>query len=420
MLLSSQIIYSDELDSKIMEYSRDMMNGTKDDELKVHLYNSGDISVHDAILTMIELKTKLKDYDSIYYLASTYIDVFDSNDKVFKSIMEYSKNFYNYSTAIKSINDKYINIEAIYNSQYDYIDRKFYITQVLGYVDDLSGVLNEISDAMKDENLEYYIAYDTVSNEYFGDTPGDIPYIIESDKKLSQAGVYEMNVINAGTNTIVQNNGFEKEVTVYKEVSEDYYSDLDKAYNNYSLMKNEIEVNLQEIQKLIDPKYVEEDTDEKPVQNIKGDGETTKIYTQESETILEGKDSNEVLIDSSSDKIADYLGEWYITEIGKPELDDEGYVESPGVEVYINKENENYKIEVFGAYSGGACPDVSGILSQDGEYWYAYYDEDGWGNTGEIILSIENGVPYITVTAEGGDLDFGLNLTDLPCTRVDK
>jgi hypothetical protein len=69
--------------------------------------NSGDMSVHDAVLAMIKIKTKLKDYDSIYYLASLYIDIFDSNDKVIKSIMEYSKNFYNYSTAIRRINDKY-------------------------------------------------------------------------------------------------------------------------------------------------------------------------------------------------------------------------------------------------------------------------------------------------------------------------
>jgi hypothetical protein len=408
-----------ELNDKITEYALDLKNGDSDDELEKQLYNSGETEVNATIVGMIENAITAENYKLVYYWADTYVSIFKPSDQqVFSSIMDYSKNFYDYSNWVKEYQDKYGDIQLVYYNPSHYINREFYITQVIGYADNLLGTLNELADQFKQGDIKYYVAYD-VENNQFGDKPGDIPYLIVSEYKIPQTGVYQMNVLEFGTNTLELENGFEKEVTVFKHVTDDYYDKLDDDFSSYQTMKAELEENSNKILKLINPnKYniseqnKENDNSETVYESTNEPKEENTINSSVNETTIV-KDSDE------GENIDDYLSAaWYVTEYGMPEFDDEGNAVSPGIRIFIENDGIDYWIDVLGVFGNGVCSSFYIMLEKEGNAWVGHYDEDGWGNSGQMALYLENGVPYITISALGGDIDNGLNIIYKPCTQI--
>lgn len=155
--------------------------------------------------------------------------------------------------------------------------------------------------------------------------------------------------------------------------------------------------------------------------NIKESGndsidDRTKVTdVKEVDNTLADGNEDEILSDEEI-RIDDYLGKWYITEYGKPEMNDEGRVLTTGTEFELTKENDNYVIRLCTFYGSGATLDITGVLEYRNEQWVADYDDDGWGNNGQITLCFKEGSPYLTATAMGGD-EYGLNCNDMECTR---
>lgn len=162
---------------------------------------------------------------------------------------------------------------------------------------------------------------------------------------------------------------------------------------------------------------VDNDSEDAGVEGVDNDSVDAKAENEEN-AILDAKE-DEVVADATEETMDDYLGEWYITEYGKPELNDEGRVTTSGTGFEISKDNESYNINIWSFFKGGEIPDATGVLEYMDGQWVAEYDEDGWGNSGQIILYIENGTPYITVTSVGGDPSYGFNFKDMSCTRIE-
>lgn len=100
------------------------------------------------------------------------------------------------------------------------------------------------------------------------------------------------------------------------------------------------------------------------------------------------------------DGIDNYLGEWYITDRGMPEIGEYGETIHSGTSLRIYKEDDQYKLDMNALYSSTAFVGVSGlILSVNGNMATTSYDEDGWDNSGDITLEFANGELYVTATA---------------------
>ena len=124
------------------------------------------------------------------------------------------------------------------------------------------------------------------------------------------------------------------------------------------------------------------------------------------------------------DGIDNYLGEWYITDYGMPEIGENGETISSGTTLSIYKEGNQYKLDMAALYHSTAFVGVDGlVLNVSGNLATTSYEEDGWNNCGDITLEFTNGELYVTATAiQMSDPYYGdaynLAADHMHCTRV--
>lgn len=124
------------------------------------------------------------------------------------------------------------------------------------------------------------------------------------------------------------------------------------------------------------------------------------------------------------DGIDNYLGEWYITDYGMPEIGENGETISSGTTLSIYKDGNQYKLDMMALYHSTAFVGVDGlVLNVNGNLATTSYEEDGWNNCGDITLEFANGELYVTATAiQMSDPYYGdaynLAADHMHCTRV--
>ncbi len=364
----------------------------------VELYSKID-SIQDKAYLLTKTEESYKKYISLNYENSNFDNLESITSKEIEVISmlrelpfkddSFIFESYDFIERCNNLNTEYNSLNSIEKGKLENLDNleryEIYIMSRIRNSDHMEIAGKSISEKYTDYYYGELMEYNVFLGEYQPD--GINGFIIESKESISR-GELDGYFINNGTYSVIHDDGFE---ATYNKL--DYIRQED--INKYLRWEN-AQFEKESIQRIINSELI------------------NWIKLAKNESVSDDFD------EKTKDNIKNYVGAWYVTEYGKSEFSDDGYVIQGGTDVEILEiSSGRYEICVTSLFSSGAMPSTGYIgIDVKGDVATASYTEDGWGNKGTIKLSFVDEDMYITVDSVGNG-EFGIAMDNMHCTKIE-
>ena len=184
------------------------------------------------IYTADKLLEKHNTISSIKNLCELYQENYpeSQNTKTISSILSTITTYDDNKSTLTNLNSMYPNgIEESYNN-FEY--KEFYVLEKLKtqYTDNIAGSFQKEIDSYSKQKNEF-LATDVKYDSFWGESADrTYYYIIQPISSFPKEGVYNLYVVENGSRTLVDSDGFNPEASIYQQID---VEELDKNLKNY-------------------------------------------------------------------------------------------------------------------------------------------------------------------------------------------